>query len=840
MTLKLDKNQQKAVEHFQGPALVVAGPGSGKTTVIKERILYLIREHNVDPERILALAFNKEAAKEMEKRILSELGKKNMLPEIRTLHAFGLRIISEHYDRLKWKNKPKVWASDPERTIKQEIQQLKRNLANVIVTIYKIESDLTGKCYIGQTTNPERRKGEHFSFDDSSNPDLRQAMLNEGKEHFNFYPIDEVEGKFANRREAEYIEYYRNCAVINLLEPEVEQFETDKAETHISIYEIKNKTTGVCYIVQSTDSERNKVENFTDSSNEEIRNVIESEGIDQFTFDILHKNVPSGKSFILVEHAIKNASSHSRVVFNRQNPLKQRYSDQLMIELFCEHFNICYEEFLKHPSDVENLAEKIEDFEKIVDKVKKAKRETTVNFIGTNSIDEIVHSIIKSIDESIVQAFAEKYEEKKKKANAIDFEDMILYAVYLLEVYSDIRASSREKYDYVLIDEFQDVSPIDFRLTKPLSENFFVVGDDDQAIYGFRGGNSEIMLNFYKQEDVQEYKITRNYRSTSTIVEHSKTLIEHNTSRISKDLHAENPVRPPIKVLETTQEIVKSIFLREFAEPICQIQFIDGRIPILESTLLEVPIEIQKIGIPVRYRSEVEKLRQTFRSSGFTEIKGETRRKKGDPFKIIGRSKAEIIEGSTIHSMKGKEYDKIILIHNTLGEDFPFHNSDDITKDRRVFYVAITRAKRELTILGGDCQFVTEAGLPAITHKRKKQLEKISKALNTVIVRRIDIAKKTVDELSETMQTSLILTLTEQVEVAIKEARKQCEYELSHLRSNVHEAQKAAKDTAIQLETELPTALKAANDALLEELIPVLDEFESQIIVDFVITYTFL
>ena len=76
MTLKLDKNQQKAVEHFQGPALVVAGPGSGKTTVIKERILYLIREHNVDPERILALAFNKEAAKEMEKRILSELEKK--------------------------------------------------------------------------------------------------------------------------------------------------------------------------------------------------------------------------------------------------------------------------------------------------------------------------------------------------------------------------------------------------------------------------------------------------------------------------------------------------------------------------------------------------------------------------------------------------------------------------------------------------------------------------------------------------------------------------------------------------------------------------------------------
>ena len=822
MKLKLDADQIKAVEHFEGPALVVAGPGSGKTTVIKERILHLIREYNVDPRQILALAFNKEAAKEMEKRILSELWTKSMLPEIRTLHAFGLSIIHEHYDRLKRKNKPEVWSSDPERTIKQEIQQLKRNLANVTVTIYKIESELTGKCYIGQTTNPERRRSEHFSFDNASNPDLRQAMLNEGKEHFKFDPIDEVEGKFANRREAKYIEHYRNCAVINLLEPELEQLGKDKVETYISIYKIENKTTGVCYIVQSTDAERNKVENFIDSSNDEIRNIIENEGIDQFTFKVLHKDVLSAEVSTLVKHAIKNASNNSRAVFNRNNPLKQRYSDQLMIELFCQHFNIYYEEFLKRPTDVGNLTEKIEDFEKITDKVQKAKRETTIDFSGTSSIDEIVHSIIESIDDPVVQAFAEKYEKKKKEANAIDFEDMILYAVYLLEVYPDIRASYREKYNHVLIDEFQDVSPIDFRLTKPLSENFFVVGDDDQAIYGFRGGNSEIMLNFHNQGNVQEYKITRNYRSTSTIVEHSKTLIEYNTSRISKNLHAKNPARPPIKVLETTQETVKSTFLREFAEPVCQTQFIDGRIPILESTLLEVPVETQKIGIPVRYRSEVEKLRQTFRSIDFTEIKGEMRRKKGDPFKIIGRSKAEIIEGSTIHSMKGKEYDKVILIHNTLGEDFPFQNSDNITEERRVFYVAMTRAKQELLLLGGDCQFVMEAGLSAIIHKRRKQLEKISKALNSAIVHRIDIAKKELDNASETMQAVLISTLR-------KAARTQCEYELEPLRSNLTKTKKAAKDAAIQLETELPTTLKAANDVLLKELILVLDVFELQV-----------
>lgn len=96
MTMTLDENQQKAVEHFEGPALVVAGPGSGKTTVIKERILYLIREHNVDPEQILAIAFTTAAVKEIEERILGELNSNRGYPKIRTLHGFGKDIITDN------------------------------------------------------------------------------------------------------------------------------------------------------------------------------------------------------------------------------------------------------------------------------------------------------------------------------------------------------------------------------------------------------------------------------------------------------------------------------------------------------------------------------------------------------------------------------------------------------------------------------------------------------------------------------------------------------------------------------------------------------------------------
>lgn len=70
--MKLDKDQLKTVKHLDRPALVVAGPGSGKTTVIKERILNLVREHNIDPSRILAIALTNTAAEEMKKRLRGE------------------------------------------------------------------------------------------------------------------------------------------------------------------------------------------------------------------------------------------------------------------------------------------------------------------------------------------------------------------------------------------------------------------------------------------------------------------------------------------------------------------------------------------------------------------------------------------------------------------------------------------------------------------------------------------------------------------------------------------------------------------------------------------------
>ena len=241
------------------------------------------------------------------------------------------------------------------------------------------------------------------------------------------------------------------------------------------------------------------------------------------------------------------------------------------------------------------------------------------------------------------KAFAVKYETLKTEANAIDFEDMIIHAANLLETCPDLRQTYQDKYPYLLVDEFQDISPADFRLISLLSENLFAVGDDDQAIYSFRGGNSEIMQAFTKQRDVKKYEITRNYRSTSTIVEHARALIERNEPRIRKNLRAHNPMQQYIKIVETTPETVETTLLRELEPP-------------------------KEIAILARTNDETERIQEML---------------------INYPTPPEV---TTIHKAKGREWEKVILIHNTLERRFPRRDSI-LTEERRVFYVAMTRAK---------------------------------------------------------------------------------------------------------------------------------------------------
>ena len=333
MKMKLDADQMKAVEHFKGPALVVAGPGSGKTTVIKERILNLIQEHDVDPWKILALAFNTKAVNEMARRVMGELGSNQGRPKIRTLHGFGKDIVTSNYKQAGFGARPETKQDRIQEIIDEEREKIEREAADVPVYIYKIEDPMTGRCYIGQTVDPDRRRKQHY--ERSSNDELWQVIIREDTDEPSFDVISpKLFYQEADERESYWIQHYR---------------------------------------------ER-----------------------------------PGG-------------------VFNQSDPVSQRYINQVMIEMFCKHFDIPCDALLKSKEDFKDLTDL---FNKMQDEVKKEKRQVDTGLFKPDSIAN--HA---------VRTFAERYEEVKAKANAIDFEDMLIYSANLLETCPSVHQRYLKKYD---------------------------------------------------------------------------------------------------------------------------------------------------------------------------------------------------------------------------------------------------------------------------------------------------------------------------------------------------------------------------------------------------------
>lgn len=134
------------------------------------------------------------------------------------------------------------------------------------------------------------------------------------------------------------------------------------------------------------------------------------------------------------------------------------------------------------------------------------------------------------------------YNKKLKRMRRIDYDDMLLQTWQLFKERPDILLAWQKKYRYILIDEFQDINRIQYEIIRLLAKpenNLFVVGDDDQSIYRFRGAKPEILLGFTK--DYPEAKLTilnKNYRSTGAIVNRAAQLINHNEQRYKKDFKA--------------------------------------------------------------------------------------------------------------------------------------------------------------------------------------------------------------------------------------------------------------------------------------------------------------
>ncbi len=165
----------------------------------------------------------------------------------------------------------------------------------------------------------------------------------------------------------------------------------------------------------------------------------------------------------------------------------------------------------------------------------------------------------------IIAQLFEAYEQRKAQANALDFDDIIFFTVKLLAENEDIKNEYRQRFRYILVDEYQDTNISQFNLVKLLCaehNNIMVVGDDDQSIYKFRGATIENILSFDKSfDDATVIKLEQNYRSSANIIAAANAIIKNNSDRKGKELWTNLEEGEKILIKECEQNTDEAEFI---------------------------------------------------------------------------------------------------------------------------------------------------------------------------------------------------------------------------------------------------------------------------------------
>jgi superfamily I DNA/RNA helicase len=170
-------------------------------------------------------------------------------------------------------------------------------------------------------------------------------------------------------------------------------------------------------------------------------------------------------------------------------------------------------------------------------------------------------------DETLLGAVFRRYRDELKTANAVDFDDLLLLTVQLLNEHPEVRQRWRERVRYLMVDEFQDTNKLQLELVRLLADekrNVAVVGDDDQSIYGWRGAEVSNILEFeHHFANPTVVKLEENYRSTNAILGTANSLIKHNPRRRPKRLWSSKPGGDKVRLIESPNDREEGQFVAE-------------------------------------------------------------------------------------------------------------------------------------------------------------------------------------------------------------------------------------------------------------------------------------
>ncbi|MDD2932350.1 MAG: UvrD-helicase domain-containing protein [Methylotenera sp.] len=647
-TNPLTENQRKACVIDEKFNLVLAGAGTGKTSTMIGRAGYLLKSGLAKPEEILMLAYGKDAAKEMDERIRSKLGIKDIT--VKTFHSLGMEIIGKVEGTKPSISKMAIDEKLRTKFIDEQFEQLRKNedyqsllieyFANLIYpyksqfqfkslneyTAYILENDI-------RTLQGERVK----SYEEC---EIANFLYRQGVKY-------QYEAKYKiDTRTAEFKQY---CPDFYLTDYDIyiEHFAVDEQDRTPPFIEQSKYVAGMKWKREQHQKNQTKLV--------ETYSYYKRQG--RLT-DELHKN--------LTAEVVK------------YNPLA---ANQLLENL--------------------NTQNHISDFSKLIASILALIKSAG---LGLQQLDEkFANSNNKARAEAMFQLFKpiyKAYEEELKRTDSIDFDDMITRAIQYIE-----RGQYTSPHLYILVDEFQDISASRARLIKALMAqqancSLFCVGDDWQAIYRFSGSDVSLTKDFSTHFGYTATSILdKTFRFNNKIGEVASRFISENPSQIQKIIHSHSQVdASAVSLIKTNNnEMGLEAALKAISEKVSK----NASVLLLGRFIFDDPKNLND------YCKQYPNLTLKF---------------------------------MTAHSSKGKEADYVIVLNLIKGKHgFPSEKSTNPllelllpkpepfkhAEERRLFYVALTRARHHVYLItdaSKPSSFIVElidSGYPILTDEFK-------------------------------------------------------------------------------------------------------------------------
>lgn len=660
----LNDKQQDAVISEEKRLLVLAGAGSGKTKTLLQKLIYLIEEKSVSPSSILAITFTKNATNEMLDRLIisadesgqyekqlfnkrksiADKDKERFLQQkkytwidsltVKTFHSFCYSVL-RNYGVNEFDNKFKI-IGDEKRS---EDNELSKHVApeTAFEVMHKL---LIEECEDTEYLLKLKRYILDYIIDKIHLKQVDPRLLPNNGKYFTTLNGTKVRSKSE--------QYIADWLYRHSIKFEYEPLLNVKDFSFNPDFYIPDANLYIEHISDKSYSTKDKEEQFKKGNLLLVK-----------TFESMTKDSA------LFNHTL------DRIVKNR---LPADYHKTVSINF--------KEEFHGYHEDVKDF---IQQILRITDMIK----------VENISIDTVLenarndqHERVRNFYELAIP-IVKKYVHYCTDKSYLDFNDLISRSTSLFQNHSDIANKYKSKYQYILVDEFQDVNNLQVELIKLLltdNTQLFCVGDDWQSIYGFRGSNVSYIVEFEKHfENAKTIQLNLNYRSTQNIVGASNEVIKHNKFKVDKDVQASKKSEHKIVVYAGNTEDENIQFCFDKVK-----ELLDDGINNDEILFL---YRRSKMFTPYYYRFKNENIR---------------------------------IQGKTIHASKGLEAKIVFIIGLTEGnggfpdiwlEDRIFQvikkaNHDLLMEEeRRLFYVAITRAKDKLFLItqkGNESSFLKE------------------------------------------------------------------------------------------------------------------------------------